>query len=1228
MNTNIGQFVADVGTGDFYIKSFLVSNLGTEQVEIDQIDVDYTVPAIVCTSWTYTAWGACDGGVQTRTIVTSSPLGCAGGVPTLSQACTPALWPFTTAGNYTYDITKIDVTGGVATLLTKDQVDDDNDATGGFGAGVHSSTQWDGVNSWVELTAGGIAGGTGDFTSRILDAGGSVAWTTINWARSDTPTFTYNRVYPAAPNGPYRVHAMDIDGDGDIDFATASYIDDTLAWYENDGAGGFTQRILTAALNGARGHDIVDLDGDGDYDIIGASQIDGIVNWYENDGAEVFTEKLVANTPQQPFDLHAIDVDGDTDIDIVVAEYIGDVITWYENDGAENFTERTIAATANGANYVYAMDVDGDGDIDFMSSSRNDDLFAWYENDGVQNFTQRVIDNSANEARFIYGSDIDQDGDVDIIGGYNFAAPNFAWYENDGAEVFTQRLITSTMNSVASAYPVDFDNDGDIDLIALGKSSTDLMLMQNDGSENFTEISLGGGLNSGNDGVPVDIDGDGDLDVLVANYTGDDIIWYNAVPNIEVKLQARSCDDAICAGENFIGPDGTAGTYYTTTGEALNAVNNQYFQYKAYLISNDNINTPELQSVTIDPAHFDAGNPTIINATGQAYDTLISFTEVLGGGNVGTVNYQISNDGVSWYYWNGSNWIVETGSGYPTQTTAQATVNTNFAQFGTDVGNGDFYFKAFLASNLGIEQVEIDEIDIDYTSPVAACTSFNYTAWAGCDGTTETRTVISSVPAVCTGGVAQVLSQACTLPAPAPAPGGGGSTPVWILQEEADRAKEAAEAAAAEPIVVDEVAVTEDVILVADVVAGVPEAKEENAVVVAEVIPTVVSEVAEVVQPEIPKEPVAVKKEEKPTQTEKYPVVKMESIIKTPEIIASSVQKEIKQELARIVTKTIKEDVSDKIKLAGFVEPKETIEDILVKVSTPEIIKPHLVSGAVSVRAGGKVISKYVNALDVEKDIIKTTTGNSVQFMVRMDEPIRSIKGLVVFKSRKPVEFSQKSSFKSFLTSFFTIEPTSAKLADEDVEGGFEVSEFDYNDLHNDGTYSAKVLAPIVVGEYDLVTKVNFEDTTIPEKEIRFAVSVNQQGFVYFTDDDKEIPVTPATVSLFWMNPTTNQYELWSGEERLQSNPQVTDYKGIYSFFPPAGSYYLEVESPYYKKYRSKNFTINEGDGVYEKVELKRSYWWFRVLMMQMLIGVALSVVLFHQFRKVTHRVMRSRSKK
>ena len=48
----------------------------------------YTEPKeIICNNWVYTDWSECDGGQQTRTIISAEPENCTGGEPILTQNC-------------------------------------------------------------------------------------------------------------------------------------------------------------------------------------------------------------------------------------------------------------------------------------------------------------------------------------------------------------------------------------------------------------------------------------------------------------------------------------------------------------------------------------------------------------------------------------------------------------------------------------------------------------------------------------------------------------------------------------------------------------------------------------------------------------------------------------------------------------------------------------------------------------------------------------------------------------------------------------------------------------------------------------------------------------------------------------------------------------------------------------------------------------------------------------
>jgi len=59
-------------------------------------------PPATCSSFTYSAWGTCVNGTQTRTVLSSSPSGCTGGAPVTSQACTTTPPPPATCTGFTY----------------------------------------------------------------------------------------------------------------------------------------------------------------------------------------------------------------------------------------------------------------------------------------------------------------------------------------------------------------------------------------------------------------------------------------------------------------------------------------------------------------------------------------------------------------------------------------------------------------------------------------------------------------------------------------------------------------------------------------------------------------------------------------------------------------------------------------------------------------------------------------------------------------------------------------------------------------------------------------------------------------------------------------------------------------------------------------------------------------------------------------------------------------------
>ncbi len=253
-----------------------------------------------------------------------------------------------------------------------------------------------------------------------------------------TGSFGPQRVISIVPYSGQSMFLVDLDGDGDIDVLSASESDQKISWHENlDGLGSFGPRqIISPAANSPRCVVAADVDGDGDIDVLSASYLYDKIAWYENlDGVGDFGSQQVISIEANGVDsILAIDVDGDGDTDVLSASSLDDELAWYENlDGQGHFGLRQlISSTANGFISIHAADVDGDGDIDVLSTSESPDKVVWFENsDGLGGFgPQRLISTAVDSPRSVFAADLDGDGDVDVLSA-SFRDDKIAWYENE-----------------------------------------------------------------------------------------------------------------------------------------------------------------------------------------------------------------------------------------------------------------------------------------------------------------------------------------------------------------------------------------------------------------------------------------------------------------------------------------------------------------------------------------------------------------------------------------------------------------------------------------------------------------------------------------------------------------------------------------------------------------------------------------------------------------------------
>ncbi|MFQ6059901.1 MAG: FG-GAP repeat domain-containing protein [Thermoplasmata archaeon] len=270
----------------------------------------------------------------------------------------------------------------------------------------------------------------------------------------------------------------DVDGDGDLDVGMGVLgVKDRILI--NDGTGNLRDSGQAIGLSSNQENaQFFDMDGDGDLDFLTASSTDVAISY--NDGTGGFHHiKLLSRPPIWPsyrYFLEAFvadDFDSDGDGDIVVGTPDGGV--YFENIGEmfyeAHYLPEIVTATEQS---ISSADIDGDGDIDLSVSNS---IF-FYDGSG------QFIDSGQNLGmRRGWGrsfGDLDGDGDLDLAIA-NVHGPDWILY-NDGSGYFEnlgERLLPGFSFSIAIS---DIDLDSDLDLVANGLSKANVYLNNGDGS--------------------------------------------------------------------------------------------------------------------------------------------------------------------------------------------------------------------------------------------------------------------------------------------------------------------------------------------------------------------------------------------------------------------------------------------------------------------------------------------------------------------------------------------------------------------------------------------------------------------------------------------------------------------------------------------------------------------------------------------------------------------------
>ena len=292
-------------------------------------------------------------------------------------------------------------------------------------------------------------------------------------------------------DGGYTFHSAwgDMDGDGDLDLATANghVVNNGLFRNLRPPAGvatpQFAKMSASVVCNDA-GESYAtawgDMDGDGDQDLLFANQLEPTF-FYDNQGSgnfvKVTTGALVTdNGPSR--DLCLGDLDGDGDLEIALANSNDlENFVYFNQGGVQGGVEGVFSAmtgdpiaTETTKTFAVSMaDFDGDGDLDFFACNRKGQLNTLYTNDGSGSFTLAGSQHPAQDAGDSYHaawSDMEGDGDLDLFVA-NKEEPNFFYVNNGGS---LQRVAMSGSGDSRHAAFADLNNDDVMSVIVANTS--------------------------------------------------------------------------------------------------------------------------------------------------------------------------------------------------------------------------------------------------------------------------------------------------------------------------------------------------------------------------------------------------------------------------------------------------------------------------------------------------------------------------------------------------------------------------------------------------------------------------------------------------------------------------------------------------------------------------------------------------------------------------------------
>jgi hypothetical protein len=290
--------------------------------------------------------------------------------------------------------------------------------------------------------------------------------------------------------------ASDLDGDGDLDLAVVHTarnggVDDRVSLLINTGGAFFAPAVEKEIEIGARDLTAGDLDADGDVDLTAAQETGKIAVLRNQGGGSFEIEHFPA--ADKPMLIAVLDIDGDVDLDLAVVAQQASAADrhrlWiYRNDGTE-LARGEPQPLGKSSSEMQVGDLDGDGWADLAVTDHDGGTPLFFGRPpGV--FERRATLPSTRAFGLALG-DVNGDGSLDVVGG-DVSTPGVEVFLNRGG-AFGEPLRESIRSAPFSIATGDLDGDGDLELAAVQADAFSLSILWNEcvaGFRNAVQVPL------------------------------------------------------------------------------------------------------------------------------------------------------------------------------------------------------------------------------------------------------------------------------------------------------------------------------------------------------------------------------------------------------------------------------------------------------------------------------------------------------------------------------------------------------------------------------------------------------------------------------------------------------------------------------------------------------------------------------------------------------------------